>query len=143
MKKILLLTHYCLTTTMCMCSAYLTLIRAKSKTFQRETSNFWNEKDRVEIYNALMNGAFYACDHISARISDIIFKNNTFTIETGDLNATTIFYKENRTKVKTAFGSTASYTLNGNEKFVRAVVALSNGHNIMTQPIFLINNMQN
>lgn len=104
---------------------------------------FGTKKDRVEIYNALMNGAFYACDHISARISDIIFKNNTFTIETGDLNATTIFYKENRTKVKTAFGSTASYTLNGDEKFVRAVVALSNGHNIMTQPIFLINNMQN
>ena len=93
---------------------------------------------RTNIMKNLCEGNFYASTNVSASLTGIDFTDGVLTVNTGDNSATTTFMKENGTVVKTVTGGTASYSLSGNEQYVRAVVELQSGEKIWTQPIINI-----
>ena len=96
---------------------------------------FADHNERFEIMKNLCNGNFYACSNISASINGVSFEDGTLTIDIGDADATTVFLKESGTVLSTVTGATASYTLDGTEKYVRAVITLSSGERVWTQPV--------
>ena len=65
----------------------------------------------------------------------VSFADGTLTIDIGDEDATTVFLKEGGTVLSAVTGTEAAYTLDGTEKYVRAVITLSSGERIWTQPI--------
>lgn len=96
---------------------------------------YTDEQNAPSIWSALCKGTFVASTNVSAMIDDISFVDGTLTIVTGDNSASVVFKKEEGTVVKTATGNSVSYTFDGTEKYVRAVVTLSNGEIIWCQPI--------
>ncbi len=96
---------------------------------------FTDTRDSIGLWESLCKGNFIACSNVDANINSISFENGVLSINTGDSGAVTKFYGKNRELLNTSNGENASYTFNGTEQFVRAVVELSNGHKIWTQPI--------
>lgn len=96
---------------------------------------FSASKDRMSIIQNLCCGNFIACSNIDAGIEGISFANGMLTIETGDSGATTQFLKEGGEVLSTQIGATASYMMAGTEKYVRAVITLTGGSKVWTQPI--------
>lgn len=120
---------------------------------------FGDNLTQKEIFNSLLAGNFYASSNADISIQSVVISNGTYTIDTGMADVTVEFLKENNTildTVITSQGSTiASYTIQGNEKFVRARVykkrnAISPNPDywfvdkewcIWTQPLFISNNI--
>jgi len=96
---------------------------------------FAHEQTPESIWKALCTGCFYSCSHISATLSAIELNGNTYRVSTNDSSAVTVFMKEGGTVVKTVTGTNATYNITGSEKYVRAVVTLSSGYKIWTQPV--------
>ena len=87
------------------------------------------------IWKALCTGCFISCSHVSADIDSVSVVGNTITINTGDSGASTKFLKEEGTVLSTQTGTTATYSMDGSEKYVRAVVTLSSGETVWIQPV--------
>lgn len=97
---------------------------------------FTNNKNRNEILKSLSCGNFIASEYMGVTINQPTFANGVYSIDTGDDNATTVFMKENSQVVKTVNGRTATYQMQGNEKYVRAVVTKGvTQRKVWTQPI--------
>ena len=96
---------------------------------------FTDTRDSIGLWESLCKGNFIACSNVDANINSISFENGVLSINTGDSEAVTKFYGKNRELLNTSNGENANYELNGTEQFVRAVVELSNGYKIWTQPI--------
>lgn len=109
---------------------------------------FADNNNRFEILKNLASGNFYASSNVDTSITSVAFSNGTYSIETGSATAVTKFMKENGTVVKTVTGNVAEYTLNGSEKYVRAVVSWDTGEvdyagepiyeKVWTQPVINI-----
>lgn len=95
---------------------------------------FCNEKTRLSIWENLCKGNFISCSEVNTEIPNISFVDGVFTIGLTDNGARVQFLKEGGEVMHSGTGST-SYTLTGNEQYVRAVITLSNGYKIWTQPI--------
>ena len=95
---------------------------------------FSDSRTAPAIWDALCKGAFVASSNVNAKISDISLQNGIITIDTGDSGATTVFTKESGTVLKTVTGTTATYDIAGDEKYIRAVVTLSSGEIVWCQP---------
>lgn len=92
-------------------------------------------KDRLNIIRNLCCGNFIACSNIDAGITGVAFADGVLTVNTGDAGASTVFLKEEGTVLATVSGTTATYTFDGTEKYVRAVITLTGGEKVWTQPI--------
>ena len=79
---------------------------------------FADNNNRFEILKNLASGNFYASSNV----------NGTYHIETDSSTAVTKFMKEGGTVVKTVTGNIAEYTLDGSEKYVRAVISWDTGN---------------
>ena len=109
---------------------------------ERESGNikvFANTKTREDIIQSILTGNYYSCEWITARLNSITLLNNVLTIDIGDNNATTVFKGKDGIILSTVHGNIASYSINGDECFVRAIVTLSSGYRIWTNPIYLRN----
>ena len=97
---------------------------------------FANNKNRSDILKALSCGNFIASEYLGVTINQPTFVNGVYSIDTGDDGATTVFMKENSQVVKTVNGRIASYQMQGDEKYVRAVVTKGDSQRkVWTQPI--------
>lgn len=96
---------------------------------------FADTKDRLSILQNLCKGNFVGCSNSDKSINSVSFNDGTITINTGDSSATTVFMKEYGEILKTTTGEVATYTMNGTEKYVRAVVTLADGSCVWVQPI--------
>lgn len=106
---------------------------------------FANNNNRFDILKSLSKGNFYASSNVDVSLTSLAFSNGTLSINTGSASAMTSFLGESGEILATASGETASYTLNGNEKYVRAIIQYPTGSNdyqgnaiyekIWTQPI--------
>lgn len=109
------------------------------------------EKTEASIIENLKNGNFVACyqkgmDQIAPRL-EISLNGSVITVKvtntyTGD-TPTITWYKESLDDVKTTAGYEDSYTVNGNEKFVRFEVSVfegdtSNEAKSYSQPVFVV-----
>ena len=97
-----------------------------------------------EIWAALLSGNFYATENVDAELTGISLSDNVLTINVGVAGRTVEFVKEGNvvvsTVVTTSGDTTASYTITGNEKFIRARIYQAGSpktNRIWTQPIFL------
>lgn len=106
---------------------------------------FTNAKNRNEILKSLCCGNFLAVETLGHSINQPVFQNGVLSIDSGDDGATITFLKENSQVVKTVNGRTGSYTMNGSEKYVRAVIQHAESGNrrdkVWTQPIFNISDV--
>ncbi len=95
-----------------------------------------NSKTKESIWNALLNGCSYASAGVV--LTDLNVKDGVISlqIENGE-NATTTFYGENNTVLATVTGSSASYQIQGAEKYVRAMVQIGR-FKAWTQPVWVI-----
>ena len=82
-----------------------------------------NEFSREAIIDALLNGHFYASSNVDVSLDSLSFDNGVLSIGTGSADATTVFMKEGGEVLDTITGASASYTMDGSEKYVRAVVS--------------------
>lgn len=96
---------------------------------------FSASKDRLSIIKNLCCGNFIACSNIDAGITGVVFADGVLTVNTGDAGASTVFLKEEGTVLATMSGTIATYTFDGTEKYVRAVITLTGGEKVWTQPI--------
>ena len=96
---------------------------------------FAQEETAESIWEALCKGCFIATTHTGTGVASIGFENGVYTVTTSDENAVTVFRKEEGTLLKTVTGTTASYTMDGSEKYVRAIITMSDGNIIWTQPV--------
>ena len=87
-----------------------------------------DENSRFEILKNLASGNFYASSNVDTSITSVSFSNGTYRIETGSSTAVTKFMKEGGTVIKTVTGNIAEYTMNGSEKYVRAVISWDTGN---------------
>lgn len=93
---------------------------------------------RKDIMKNLCEGNFYASTNVDASLESITFTDGVLTIDTGDSGSAIVFTKENGIVLKADTGAISSYSLTGDEKYVRVVVTLSTGEKIWTQPIINI-----
>lgn len=99
----------------------------------------YSESNRADdIMHALLSGSFVATSGFV--ISNVELIGNKVSINTGDTNAKTTFYKENMTVLATISGKLAEYEIKGDEMFVRAVVQNTAGKKCWVQPYFLLGN---
>ena len=89
---------------------------------------FADNNNRFEILKNLASGNFYASSNVNTSIKAVSFTNGTYHIETDSSTAVTKFMKEGGTVVKTVTGNIAEYTLDGSEKYVRAVISWDTGN---------------
>ena len=89
------------------------------------------QKDSV--VNALKQGNFYSST--GAYISKIDVSDSLITIIAMDAN-TISFIGDNRTTLQTTNGDTSTYTITGNEGYIRAEVLGLNNKKAWTQPLF-------
>lgn len=94
--------------------------------------------DRFEILKNLCLGKFYSVSNIDVSLLDVSLTDGVYSVTVSDANAVIEFLKEEGTVLSSTTGATASYTMHGNEKYVRARITLSNGEKIWTQPIINI-----
>ena len=95
-----------------------------------------NSKTKESIWNALLNGCSYASAGVV--LTDVNVKDGLISlqIENGE-SAVTTFYGENNTVLATVTGSSASYQIQGTEKYVRAMVQIGR-FKAWTQPVWVI-----
>ena len=95
-----------------------------------------NSKTKESIWNALLNGCSYASAGVV--LTDVNVKDGfiSLQIENGE-SAVTTFYGENNTVLATVSGSSASYQIQGTEKYVRAMVQIGR-FKAWTQPVWVI-----
>lgn len=93
---------------------------------------------RFDILRNLCLGKFYAVSNIDVNLTDVSFADGVYSVSVTDANAVIQFVKEGGTVLSTTTGTTASYTMTGAEKYVRARITLSNGEKIWTQPVINI-----
>ncbi len=93
------------------------------------------------ILTALENGDFYSTAGIL--LHNIAATDKDYTVEIqqeDDIKYTTQFIGKNGQVLKEVFGTTAVYTYQGDELYVRARILSSSGEFACTQPIFLNKN---
>lgn len=91
----------------------------------------------AEIVNNLEKGYFYASSGVS--LDDVIVQEKTLEVritQRGSFKYTTTFIGANGAVLKTSIENPAIYTLQGNEKYVRAKVIDSGGSAAWIQPVF-------
>lgn len=98
---------------------------------------FANSLNRNEIIKNLCMGNFYVSTRVDVEIAGISFENGVITVNVGE-NATVVFKKETGVVVKEESGTSVSYTMDGTEKYVRAMVTFENGERVWIQPIINI-----
>ena len=89
-----------------------------------------------DIMFALLTGNFIATTGFV--ISNVELLGNKISVNTGDANSTTTFYKGNMTVLATITGALAEYEIKGDEMFVRAVVQNPAGKKCWVQPYFIL-----
>ena len=97
---------------------------------------FSTSRNPNDILSALLAGSFVASSGFM--ITDVRLVDNVITINTGNSEATTTFYKENMTVLATKTGEMAEYAIKGDEKFVRAVVQGAAEKKCWVQPYFIL-----
>ena len=120
---------------------------------------FGNYLSQEDILDSLLTGNFYASSDVDASIQSVAISNGVYTIDTGMEGIVVEFLKENSTILSTInttqSNTIASYTIQGDEKFVRARVykmmenVSPNPHYwfvdkdwcIWTQPLFISNSI--
>lgn len=106
---------------------------------------FANQNDADSILENLSMGNFYASSNVDISLTSVSFSNGVYALGTGSAQAVTKFLGEGGEVLSTVNGLSASYTMTGAEKYVRAVVAYPTGNNdyqgnpiyekIWTQPV--------
>ena len=85
---------------------------------------FCDALNSAEIFESILNGNFYASSSSDASINSVSIENGQYTVDVGVEGVVVEFVKEDNTIVKTvttsAGNTTASYDIDGSEKFVRA-----------------------
>jgi hypothetical protein len=90
------------------------------------------------ILTALEKGEFYST--IGVLLKNIVVTDKGYTVvirEEDDMKYTTQFIGKNGRILKEAFGTTAVYTYQGGELYVRARIFASSGEFACTQPVFV------
>lgn len=96
-----------------------------------------SELSTAAIMAALSNGDFYASTGVELESLQVTPTEISLVIkEHLQTRYTTLFIGEGGKVLKTVQGRTASYSLNGTEKYVRAKVLASNGDDAWIQPVF-------
>lgn len=106
---------------------------------------FANSLAIKDIWEALLLGNFYASENVDVELVGISMAENVLTVNVGVAGMTVEFVKEDNTVVSTMVTTSeqtaASYTIVGNEKFIRARIYQQVGTDktkrIWTQPIFI------
>ncbi|MGL5648688.1 MAG: hypothetical protein ACRDDY_12655 [Clostridium sp.] len=96
------------------------------------------EKNKENIINGLKNGNFYAS--FGVQIKDIKVMGNTISLKKGDDRVPYVYFKfigKNGQVLKEDKGIESSYTVNGNEEYVRIEVYREDGAKAWTQPFFI------
>lgn len=97
---------------------------------------FAEARTKESIWNALLNGCFYAASGVT--LSDLSVEDGVMKLSIQDgANAVTTFYGENNTVLATVNGASAEYAIQGTEKYVRAMVQIGR-NKAWTQPIWIV-----
>ncbi|MGL4850388.1 MAG: hypothetical protein ACRC28_15970 [Clostridium sp.] len=98
------------------------------------------EKTKEEIIEAMRRGSFYAS--FGVKIKDIKVDGNTISLKKDDDRVPYVFFKfigKNGEVLKIEKGTESSYTVKGNEGYVRIEVYREDGAKAWTQPFFIEN----
>jgi len=88
-----------------------------------------------DILFSMLTGRFFATTGFV--VENVQLLGNIIQIQTGSINATTIFMGENMSVLKTVAGQIAEYEITGDELFVRAVIQQGNAK-CWVQPFFIL-----
>lgn len=95
---------------------------------------FADNKNRMEIWDALLSGRFYSSN--GAVINSVSLTDDTLSVSVEN-GATIEFVGENGVVLKTVSGNSGTYTFSGDEKYVRIRATDANGYKAWTQAVVL------
>lgn len=97
---------------------------------------FAESRAKESIWNALLAGCSYASEGVT--LTDVSWEEGLFSLSIADgASAVTTFYGEGNSVLATVSGATASYQMDGSEKYVRAMVQIGR-HRAWTQPVWVL-----